>query len=61
MFLKLLPTDHLTLQAMTGPNQFEGLGIDRNWEWETVTKPRRFLCQIQSSSFLISLEILLEV
>ena len=61
VFLELLPAIHTTLQAMSCPNQFEELGTDWSWDGETLTKANRFLHQQESSSFLISFKILLEV
>ena len=37
------------------------LGTDWNWDRETITKANGFLFQLQSSSFLLSLQILLQV
>ena len=61
VFLELLPTVHTTLQAMSCLNQFEELGTDWSWDGETLTKANGFLHQVESSSFLICLKILLEV
>ena len=60
VFLELLPAIHLTLQAMTCPNQYESLGTDWNWDGETVTKANGFLYQFQSSTFLVCFKILLK-
>ena len=61
VFLELLPAIHLTLQAMTCPNQYESLGTDWNWDGETVTKANGFLYQFQSSTFLVCFKILFEI
>lgn len=59
VFLELIPAVHMTLQAMTSPDQFSNLG-DWNWDGETVTKANGFLYQLESSLFLVSFVILLE-
>ena len=45
---------------MTSPTNFTDLG-DWNWDGETVTKASGFLYQLESSPFLVSFVILLEV
>ena len=60
VFLELIPAVHKTLQAMTSPVDFSDLG-DWSWDSETVTKASGFLYQLESSSFLITFIILLEV
>ena len=61
VFTELLPAVRVVLQAMTCPAQFPELGLSWNWDSDTVTKANGFLYQIESSSFLICLKILLEV
>lgn len=60
VFLELLPSMHMTLQAISSPGQFENLGTNWNWDGETLSKVNGFLYQLESSSFLISFKILLE-
>ena len=43
VFLDLLPTAHMVLQATTSPTQFDKLCIDWNWDAETVSKANGFL------------------
>jgi len=61
VFLELLPSVHIALQAISDPEQFEYLGTNWNWDSETITKANGFLYQLESSLFLITFEILLEV
>jgi len=61
VFLELLPSVHMTLQAINSPSQYPDLGTEWNWDGETTTKANGFLYQLESSSFLISFKILLEV
>jgi len=60
VFLELLPSVHVTLQAISSPGQFEDLGTNWNWDGETISKANGFLYQLESSPFLISFKILLE-
>jgi len=60
-FLELLPSVHIALQAISDPGQFENLGTNWGWDSETITKAIGFLYQLESSLFLITFEILLEV
>jgi len=60
VFLELIPSVHKTLQAMTSPTNFTDLG-DWNWDGKTVTKANGFLYQLESSFFLVSFIILLEI
>lgn len=60
VFLELLPAVLITLQAMVCPVNFEDLGIDWNWDGETVVKANGFLHQLESSNFLVCFQILLE-
>ena len=52
---------HTTLEAMVHPSLYEELGTDWGWDGETITKANGFLYQVQSSSFLISFKILMQV
>ena len=61
VFTELLPAVRIVLQAMTCPAQFPELGLSWNRDSDPVTKANGFLYQIESSSFLICLKILLEV
>ena len=61
VFLDLLLAVHHTLSAMVSPNAFLELGTNWAWDGETITKANGFLYQLQSSPFLISFKILLEV
>ena len=58
VFQELLPTLHTTLVI---PRQYEDLGTNWSWDGETITRANGFLFQLQSSSFLICLKILLEI
>ena len=60
VFLELLPAVLMTLQAMASPATFEDLGTDWNWDSETVMKANGYIHQLESSSFLICFQILLE-
>ena len=60
VFLELIPSVNITLQAISSPGQFENFGTDWNWDGETLSKANGFLYQLESS-FLISFQILLEV
>lgn len=60
VFLELLPAVHITLQAMIAPANFQNLGTEWNWDAETVMKATGFMYQLESSSFLICFQILLE-
>ena len=61
VFLELIPAVHSCLQAMVHPNLHDELGTDWNWDGETITKANGFLFQLQSSSFLVSFQILVQV
>ena len=61
VFLDLLPAVRACLQALTNPNQHEEFGTQWSWDGETITKANGFLYQLQSSSFLICLNILMQV
>ena len=61
VFLDLLLAVHHTFSAMVSPNAFLELGTNWEWDGETITKANGFLHQLQSSPFLISFKILLEV
>ena len=60
VFLELLPAVLITLQAMVCPVYFEDLGTDWNWDGETVVKANGFVHQLESSSFIVCFQILLE-
>ena len=61
VFLELLPAVHLSLKAMVHPHLHEELGRDWSWDGETITKANGFLFQLQSPSFLVSFQILVQV
>ena len=61
VFLELLPALHMCLQAMVHPSLHTELSTDWSWDGETITKANGFLFQLQSSSFLISFQILVQV
>ena len=60
VFLELLPAVLVTLQAMVCPINFEDLGTDWNWDGETMVKANGFIHQLESSSFIVCFQILLE-
>ena len=60
VFLELLPALHMCLQAMVDQNSHTDLGIDWSWDGETITKATGFLYQLQSSTFLVSFQILMQ-
>ena len=60
-FLDLLTPLHATLQAMVHPTSHSNLGVDWSWDGETITRANGFLFQLQSSSFLVSLHLLVQV
>ena len=61
VFHELLPAVLMTLRAMVSPDNFPELGRNWNWDGETLTKANGFLFQLESSLFLLSFKILLEV
>ena len=61
VFLELLPALHYCLQAMVSPNLHIDLGTDWSWDGETITKSNGFLFQLQSSTFLVAFQILVQV
>ena len=61
VFKELLPAVHLCLEAIAQPHLHQELGTDWSWDGETITKANGFLYQLQSSSFLLSFQILLQV
>ena len=61
VLLELLPAIHMSFQAIVNPAAYDELGTSWNWDGETNVKANGFLYQLQSSSFLISFKILLEV
>ena len=60
-FLQLLPAVNTCLEAMVYPRLHTDLGLNWSWDGETVTKANGFLYQLQSSSFLVSFYILLQI
>ena len=61
IFLELFPDNHLCLKAMVHPHLHQHLGTDWCWDGETITKANGFLFQLQSSLFLVSFQILVQV
>ena len=61
VFLELLPSLQVCLEAICHPEMHPELGTDWNWDRETVTKANGFLFQLQSSLFLVAFQILLQV
>ena len=61
IFLQLLPAAHTCLQAVINPNQHEELGTQWSLDGETITKAHGFLYQLQSSSFLVGINILMQI
>lgn len=59
--LKLHEVVYTSLEAIVHPSLHVGLGNDWSWDRETVTKANSFLFQLQSSTFLVALHILLQV
>ena len=59
--LKLHEVVYTSLEAIVHPSLDVGLGNDWSWDRETVTKANSFLFQLQSSTFLVALHILLQV
>ena len=57
----LLPALHLCLEAIVHPQLHQELGTDWSWDGETITKANGFLFQLQSSLFLVSFQILVQV
>ena len=60
VFMELFPAIHTTLQAMVCPASFENFGTQWNWNGDTVMQGTGFIHQLDSSSFLICFQILLE-
>lgn len=60
-FMELHEAVHTSLDAMAHPSLHTDLGTDWAWDGETVTKANGFLFQLQSSTFLVSFHILLQV
>ena len=60
VFLELLPALHMCLQAMVDRNAHPDLGTDWSWDGETITKANAFLFQLQSSTFLVAFQILMQ-
>ena len=61
VFLELLPAFHLCFEAIVHPQLHQQLGTDWSWDGETITRANGFLFQLQSSQFLTSFQILLQV
>ena len=60
VFLELLPALHKCLQAMINKSAHPDLGMDWSWDGETITKTNGFLFQLESSTFLVSFQILIQ-
>ena len=60
VFMELLPAIHTTMQAIVCPASFQEFGSDWNWDGETVIKATGFIHQLESASFLVCFQILLE-
>ena len=53
VFLELLLAVHMTLLAITSPNQYQNLGDNWSWDRDTATKANNgLLFQLESSAFL---------
>lgn len=61
VFLELLPALHMCLQAMVHPSLHTDLGTDWSWDGETITEANGFLFQLQSSSFLVAFQLIVQV
>lgn len=61
VFLELLPALHMCLQAMVHPSLHTDLGTDWSWDGETIIKANGFVFQLQSSSFLVAFQIIVQV
>ena len=61
VFLELLPALHKCLQAMVNPCAHADLGTDWSWDGETITKANGFLFQLESPTFLVSFQILIQL
>ena len=61
IFLELLPAVIMSLQAIVHPSLHIELGTDWSWDGETISKANGFLYQLESSTFLITFQILLQV
>ena len=58
--MELLPAIHTTLQAMVCPASYENFGTQWNWNEDTVMQATKFVHQLESSSFLICFQTLLD-
>ena len=58
--MELLPAIHTALQAIVSPANFQEFGSEWNWDGETVMKANGFIHQLESASFLVCFQILLE-
>ena len=56
-----MPAVYTTLQAIVNPSDFQNLGVNWNWDCETLTKATGYVYQLESSSFLVCFKILIEV
>ena len=61
VFLELIPAVYTTLLAIVNPSDFQNLGVNWNWDGETITKATGYVYQLESSSFLVCFKILIEV
>ena len=59
-FLELPPL-HASLQAMVHPTLHCDLGTDWSWDGETITRANGFLFQLQSSTFLVAVCMLVQI
>ncbi len=60
VLLQLLPSLHKCLEAIVSRNAHPELGTDWTWDGESVNKASGYLFQLESSTFLISFQILLQ-
>ena len=62
MFLELHEAVHTSLDAIVNPRPYANdIGTGWSWDGETVTKANGFLFQMQSSTFLVAFQILLQL
>ena len=61
VFLELLPALHTCFEAMVHPVSHAELGTNWSWDGETITKANGFLFQLQSSTFLVAFQVLIQV
>ncbi len=60
MLLQLLTSLHKCLEAIVSRNAHPQLGTDWTWDGESVNKESGYLFQLESSTFLIPFQILLQ-